>query len=299
MPTFYIDGTSFSNSTAIYTDAALDNCAPDGFYSDGIISREQVGCRLLPEQICPNCAEPCGTIISQPTGSGLFRIDVNEGNDTTGAIVVKFNPNNIPSGISVIYDSVIYNKVSSPVDGYHASTNPSGLTYVGTLSFDCGISGNTYVLNEYLFSNGSYSPSGFSVSVSVAAGDVSLSATNPGLCVMVIPKPNNTPSTMSIVIASPCGTAIGSTIDISCPQVLLGYESSNSYVDSASACSSPTMPNTYYNVPVTGDFGAPALFDWVFSDINGEFILPDGYYKTPTGWIEVQDGIVITVGVCP
>ena len=42
MANFYIDGTTLSNSTAIFDDQGLTTCAAAGFYSDGIISREQV-----------------------------------------------------------------------------------------------------------------------------------------------------------------------------------------------------------------------------------------------------------------
>ena len=67
MALLYIDGTTLSNSTAVYTDAALTNCAPAAFYSDGTISREQVfvgnNCQLLPPQPCPSCATPCGSQI--------------------------------------------------------------------------------------------------------------------------------------------------------------------------------------------------------------------------------------------
>jgi len=298
MPNFYIDGASFSNSTSVYTDAALTVCAADGFYSDGIISRELVGCILLPSQICPNCAVSCDVTISTLVGPALFRIDVNEGTYSTGAVIITFNPNNVPDGINVVYDSVTYNKLSSPVDGLHASTNPNGLTYVGNTAFDCGISGSTYPLSEYIYTNGAFVASGNIVSVTVAAGDVSLSASDPGFCVMVIPKINPTPSTLTIATASPCTDLLGSVLDISCPTILTGYPSSTGQASSALACPL-SLTQTYYNVPVTGTAGNPNYFDWVFSDPNGQFILPNGYYAILGGWMQVQNGIVILKGVCP
>lgn len=301
MATFFIDGNTLSNSSAIYLDPTLSICAPDGFYSDGTISREQVGCFLLPEQFCPACAVPCGTVLNIIETPAFYRADFNVDNGgATGAIIVKYNPQSVPDGIAAIFDSLTYNQLSSPFDGYHASTNPNGLTYIGDTAFDCGISGNTYLLDEYLLSGTLFTPSGNQVSVTVAAGDVSLSAFNPGLCVMVIPKTSPAQTILSIAIASPCSTASPSaSLEVGCPIELTGFSSSDDYPDSASACASPTLPNTYYNVPVTGTFGIPALYDWVFSDINGEFVLTDGYYKTPAGWIHVVDGIVISSGVCP
>jgi hypothetical protein len=57
---FYINGPSLSSSTAVFDDAALTICSPDGFYSDGIVTRQQIDCVLLPEQICTACcSDPC------------------------------------------------------------------------------------------------------------------------------------------------------------------------------------------------------------------------------------------------
>jgi hypothetical protein len=299
MPNFYIDGAAFSNSTSVFTDAALTNCAPNGFYSDGIISRELVDCVLLPAQVCPNCAVTCDVSISTLVGPKFFITDVNEGTVSTGAIIVKFNPNNVPDGIAVLYDGGTYNKLSSPIDGLHKSTNPLALTFVGNTVYDCGISGNTYPLAEYVFTNGTYVPSGAIIPVIVNAGDVSLSAgVNPGFCVIVIPKPNPTPSTMQIVTASPCTDLLGSLLEISCPTILTGYPSSIGQGSFALACPL-SLTQTYYNVPVTGTAGNPNYFDWVFSDPNGEFVLPNGYYAILGGWMQVQDGIVILKGLCP
>lgn len=52
---YYLDAPSFSAATAVYTDAALTTVAPDGFYSDQSISREQVSGVLLPQITCPSC----------------------------------------------------------------------------------------------------------------------------------------------------------------------------------------------------------------------------------------------------
>lgn len=299
MPNFYIDGTSFSNSTSVYLDASLTECADDGFYSDGIISRELVGCVLLPAQICPNCAAPCGDIISTLVGPKIFQTDINVSGlfGDTGVIVVKFNPNNVPDGIAISYDGVTYNRLSSPVDGLHASTNPNNLTYVGNIAYDCGISGSTYLLDEYIYSSGAYVASGNVISTFVAAGDVSLSLSDPGFCVMVIPKPNAGPNIMRITTSSPCADLLGSVLDISCPDEAAQFESSIGQGSFGAACLLP-LDQTYYNVPVTGFGGIPNLYDWVFQDANGEFPLADGYYSTIARWIRVVDGIIVAVGFC-
>ena len=74
---FYINAPSLASATAIYTDADLTVCADDGYYSDGVISRQQVGCVLLPQQICPSCipvSYNCidGTCIDPGDGTGTY-----------------------------------------------------------------------------------------------------------------------------------------------------------------------------------------------------------------------------------
>jgi len=50
--TYYINAPSLGSATAIFTNAALTTLAPNGFYSDGVISRQQVSGVLLPQQDC-------------------------------------------------------------------------------------------------------------------------------------------------------------------------------------------------------------------------------------------------------
>lgn len=53
--TYYLNGPDLASATCVFSDALLTICAPDGFYSDGVISREQVSCVLLPQQTCEDC----------------------------------------------------------------------------------------------------------------------------------------------------------------------------------------------------------------------------------------------------
>lgn len=66
---YYINGPSIGSATSVFTDSSLLICAPDGFYSDGVISREQVDCVLLPQQTCPSC------VVSYPHSLGYSEID--------------------------------------------------------------------------------------------------------------------------------------------------------------------------------------------------------------------------------
>ena len=53
---YYLNGPSLSTATGIFTDVNLTTCAPAGWYSDGVISRQLSGCKLLPQQNCPDCS---------------------------------------------------------------------------------------------------------------------------------------------------------------------------------------------------------------------------------------------------
>ena len=299
MATYYIDGTTLSNSNAVFTDAAMTNCAPDGFYSDGTIVRQLLNCVLLPQQTCPTCAEPCGGTISASGSQGIYLLDLDAGGTASdvGAMIVTFDPASVPDGIRATYNGTVYNKLSSPVDGYHGSTNPSNFTYVGNSGSDCGISGSTYNLNEYEYTGGAFVATGNTQSITVNAGDVSLGS-SPGNCVMVIPKISATPSLVQFEFVGPCsGTVFG--IGVSCPALLTGYTSNaNPQPATSEACGHP-LDTTYYNAPVNGTAGNIGLYDWVFSDANGQFVLSAGYYRYTGGWYQVDaNGVIIAMGTC-
>lgn len=54
--TYYLDSPSFASASAIYSDAGLTTLAPNGYYSDGVIVRQQVSGVLQPQSSCPSCA---------------------------------------------------------------------------------------------------------------------------------------------------------------------------------------------------------------------------------------------------
>lgn len=302
MSTFYINGTTLANSTTVFIDAGLITCAPDGFYSDGSgISREQNNCVLGPIQNCPSCTLLCGgPIINETSGPGIFSMQVDVGSDSLdlGAILINFYPAAIPDGIKATYNGVDYNSLSSGVDGYHGSTGI--YTYVGSDAAVClPIAGNTYLLDNFEYVNSlGFIASGAPTNVTVDAGELSLSSgIAPGKCTMVIPKTTGVPGTIDISIVGVCPETAFS-IEIDCPVILTGYSSTTVEASSAAACAEP-LTEEYYNAPVNGLLGSPALYDWVFEDAYGETILADGFYGYGTSdWMQVANGVIITIGNC-
>jgi len=301
MATYYIDTNDFSTATSIWTNSNLTIKATDGFYQKDGFYRQMSGGELLPSTICPECSVPCGGTISASGGRGIYYLDTNLGT-STGAVVIKFNPFGIPDGILAVYNSITYNGLSSPSFGWRQGT--AGLaTYIGNTGQDCGIvAGSPYSLNEYEYNGTTFVSLGTSTSVSVLAGQMQLTAGDPGNSVMVIPKIAATPSTLNLSFIGPCsGTAFN--ISVACPTALPSFASSTVNASSALACAA-TISTTYYVAFVTGGSGVLGLNDLVFSDANGQFKLGAGYYKTTAAgannWYQVNaNGVIIAFGTCP
>jgi hypothetical protein len=306
MAIYYLNGTTLSNSTVVYDDAALTTVSADGFYADGSgISREQVSGILGPIQNCPECLTPCGNPINATSGAGVYELDVDLGT-AVGAIIIKFTPFSIPDGIQATYRGVLYNKLSSPIDGYHGGQPSGAYTYLGNdvpqPPDNClPIAGTTYSnLTKYKYEDGvGYVDTGLTTSVTPQAGEISLtSGADPGVCVMVIPKVSMGPKNLTLNMIGVC-VGTGFNVEVECPALLAGFASSLVGVDAASACGF-VLDKTYYNAPVSGTPGNPAVNDWVFSDAYGSNVLSQGFYKiNATEYIEVDvNGVVINRANC-
>lgn len=303
---YYLNAPSLGSATAVFTDAALSVCAANGFYSDGVIVREQVDCVLLPQQTCPACATPCGTTINASGAQGIYLLDLETGTTVSdvGAVIVRFNPQAVPDGIRATLGANVYNKLTSPVDGIHQSSNAGAFTFVGATSSDCGISGTTYpTLAEFEYNGTAFVATGNTQSVTVAAGDVSLGASAPGNTMMVIPKLTPSPSIINFEVVGPCSGTVWS-MSVACPILLTGFSSSVMAATSAAACEL-SETTTYYNASLANTPGTVGLYDFVFADAYGNSPLSAGFYYAAgsiTGgndWFEVDaNGVVIALGVC-
>ena len=302
---YFLDAANLTSATSVYLDSDLTYFAPDGFYKNGTVVRQQVSGVLLSVGACAACATPCGTSIAGDGGSGIYLIDLDTGTDV-GAIIVKFNPESIPDGIRVVYNGTVFNKLSSPVDGVHQSSNAGNFTIVGETASDCGLTGNTTVLptlTEYLYDSAisDFTATGNTESVTILPGDVSL-GTPPGFCVMVIPKPTVSPNIVNIEVVGPCPTT-GWLITAECPAALPSFPSSNVNGSMSIPCSEP-MPYTHYFAKVhTGTDTYVGLYDFVFSDANGQYPLANGWYLTSNAdvtnkVIRVINGVVTAITNC-
>jgi len=304
---YYLDAPSLTLATAVYTNAALTICAPDGIYSDGVISRVLASCVLGPVQECPSCGSGCSNDFNTASiFAATYRTTLDLGNSSgdTGAVIITFDPVNTPKGFTAVYDGVVYNTFSSPF--YGLLTVPSGqAVYIGDQDNDCGIvSGSPHILGNYDWDviAGDYVYNGTTASVSALSGQIQTTVNNPGSCVMVIPKPNLNPSSLDITVYAPCATA-EFNLSVSCPTPLYPTYTSQVGTNAEAICQYDDNL-IYYNAPVNGNGVLLGLFDYIFYDINGQVAASDGYYYAPTmlpnpyDWFRVSNGIIVQMGQC-
>lgn len=313
MPTqqaYFLNGTSLADSTAIYDNSGLTELAPDGWYSNGVIIRQQVSGVLQPAQLCPSCATPCDGATGSASGDGVYKMTIDVGS-SVGAIIVYFTPTDAPSGLKAEFDGVTYNSVSSQNAGW-LGTVPAGMPiFLGNSSNQSScpsssIIGGPFTLAEYVWDGSSFVATGPTENVTVIAPQDRTTAISPNVCVMVIPKPNATPSTIEVTSYGVC-TQSDFTMTVSCPAILKKFKGSQmveSVEDPGIICARPVDQN-YYVVGVTGTYPYIGLHDFVFLDFYGINALPDGYYKTnsltsPFDVIQVANGVVINIlDLCP
>jgi hypothetical protein len=166
--TFYLDTPSLSTATAIYSNPSMTALAPDGFYSDGTIVRQQSSGVLLPPSSCPNCQPTeyypfssstvqasliaaCGSTASQVyyhNGLSGLQVGVNTYSDDLGASPLTAgyyfigsgqSINVDASGVVLSIDACLYNQFTVYFD---TTTAPN--TYGWASQIDaCAASGGT------------------------------------------------------------------------------------------------------------------------------------------------------------
>ena len=239
---------------------------------------------------------PCGAQLSIPNGNtGLYQLQFETGS-AVGASVIYFNPLGVPDGIRVTYDGSYYNAILGQNDGLKQGT-AGNFTITGTVGQTCQNSKiGTY---SYPFFDG-YDNTGWlpgtpsTKSVTVAAGDIQLGNDNQ-YSAIVIPKPLPGPSLVTIEVLGPCSST-GWYLKFNCPVALPSFRgySSGSGTDCAMG-----VTDYYFAQKYAGSLAYPGVNNWVFSDENGQYILPDGNYVMDNGrYITVVSGAVTASGYC-
>jgi len=320
---YYLNGSTLSSSTAVFTDSSMVTCAPDGWYSDGSVSRQQVDCVLLAQQVC-NCEYACPSSKSRQAppdnqAKGIFEFSYNSGNDDTStgaiAILIDINPGNI-IGVKAVLNSVVYSSVVSANWGY-LSTTSGDITFLGNNTESvCSVvssGGWSYSLHEF-----SSDAPGFFFTDTGLTTDFNLTSAQtmalvPGpmdTAVMIIPKTAPTPNDLKVYLYALCPNNSEPPqqpyrfgIEAHCPTGLPTFSSTIRFEPgegSIGPICAASLTQTYYFFQIHSSVNPSevGLYDYVFSDINGANPLPNGWYRTPATTtsfdiIEVENGIVI------
>ena len=304
---FYINAATLSLATTVYLDGDFTNIAPNGFYGDGTIVRQQVSGTLLSAQVCTTCPLPCGSdVIALNNEIGFFRLN-DYLSTATGPVIIKFYPFENPDGIRVIYNGVTYNKLSCWVDGVHQSTVSTNFTVVGERTHDCGLEGNTTTINFNVYNyNAGWVNYGEIIPVTINPGDVSLldvDETPP--FIMVIPKTTALADNINIEMISPCLDSKCSVV-VKCPQILTLKTPASALYPSSEVPCSLTIDQEYYIVQVRDTPSQKIdLYDYLFEDNQAVTPLADGFYLMENyigtfvfQVIEMSNGVVVSITSC-
>jgi len=251
----------------------------------------------------------CGTstaAIGQGGGQGYFEAELDF-STTTGAIVVYFFPDNVPDGISFVYNSVTYNTLTSNANG--VITAASGTNNIVGISGSESqlIAGSPYTLTKSVWNGTQFGSTGNTESGLVAAAS-NINLSSGGITyTLVIPKTAASPSNGVLKIVG-FTSSTGWRITAPCPITLPSFTTNSVNSTFQGACCA-TQNQTYYFVRnaymnPAGPFTAfvidtntlPQVNNFVYSNNTGATALANGYYKiTSNTAIYVQNGVVDSI----
>lgn len=296
---YYLDSASLATATRVFTDVDLTICAPDGYYSDGVIVREQVSCILGDISACPSCSMPCGETLNINLVQGYYTMSYDVGTNT-GAIVFAINPLNSHLGVLIEYDGVYYSNFVSTANGYLPGIGEP--TYIGYSPTACFTPPSSFTLDTYVIINEAIYNQFTTTTINIVSAQCQFTPTLSDWHYIVIPKINMSPSKVNIYLTNPC-TPENISLNISCPAELdVIFACETPYDNPVSPCGCINFIS-YYVKFVNGNNTQLGLYDMIFTDANGQNPAIDGFYKCsliPPGndWFEIQNGIIVSFGNC-
>lgn len=309
---YYINGATLATATAVFTDADLTVCAPDGWYSDGTIVRQQTSCSLGIVVDC-SCALTCVGNPSVGGTTGIYSVEVDTGLSTdVGAVLIYFTPTDVPIGVRATLGVTNENRVTSDFDGFHGNTSLTNLTSFTIVGRDSSVStcpnfttATPTNFTEYTYNTGTSTfVAGGTQIVTTNPADVSLSNSfTPSTTryMMVIPKlASSGGNILDVEVLGVC-TDSAWDVEMRCPLLLTGFDASPLGAD----CTETDLPQTFFNAPLDGtSFGDPSLYDFIFREPYGRLRVLAGTYKiSPTSGDKLitvdSNGVIINITSCP
>ena len=142
---YFMNTGDFDTTTGLFTDAALTNCAPDGWYSDGDRHRQMKSCTLLPSVSCQDCPSSLwhsdvGTTCAEFCDSTVEAID-NQLFGYNYATLGPFDSISLADGWYAISDSE--SSTTTPYSGYKIIEVKNNVVVPFSIS-QCGTSGGDF-----------------------------------------------------------------------------------------------------------------------------------------------------------
>ena len=290
-------GTTSDGTGNLDYSSTMTNLTPGDTYYVRAYATSGIGTGFgIPISFSTSANIPCGTPLSIPSGgTGVYQLEFDTGT-AVGATVIYFDPMGYPDGIRVLYDGAYYNALLGPTGGLKQGT-ADNFTITGLITNPCAnsaIGTNTYNFYDGIV-NKAWNNTGTTQTITVAPGDIQLGNNNQ-FSAIVIPKPLPGPSLITVEALGPCANT-GWDLSFNCPVALPSFQG----VSVGSGVTTCTAANAtyYFAQKYAGSLTYPEVNNWVFSDANGEFILPDGNYIMDNNhYITVVDGAVTATGNC-
>jgi len=301
---YYINGTSLQDATAVYSNPDMTTLAPNGLYSNGVISREQTNLGLGPSTVCPTCNDvfceenisieataPSKIVLLYKLGDnpGAVKVTVIGVNLTAIGLSLKVTPsggffNTFSSvGASGYSDNVIKAPSDSVVSYFYPSIFRSACSnwVNGILPTPIDPTLETYSFNPTL---GVFMATGILDTYSLANRLSTALPTTVGDLIAYIPKKQFTDESLSVKALYPCASSGKPTVVVECPTTLpVGYNFSlTSQTSAALACSQSVSGASRAHGKVRGTVdGQFKNGDYIFSTVGSVYTkLTDGYYKS-------------------
>ena len=147
MPTRYIDSTDFSTASAVWTDSAKTNKAPNQWYSFCGIARQQVSGALGPVFVCGSVSDGCASRCAESVIDGYF------GTRTRLYSLTAYAPGMYRKRITGTSGKAAFRVEITGVNGTAIPSGPIGVQIQQTTTLNEAINPNQYPLRGISFSN--------------------------------------------------------------------------------------------------------------------------------------------------
>ena len=117
--TYFLNAADLASATAVYLDSLLSLIAPDDFYSNEIISRQQLGGVLLPAEVCD-----CGDCLDCVSGLPIL-IGTQEWTNCNLDVITYSNGDPIPE----VTDAATWEALTTGAWCYYDNDPANGPTY--------------------------------------------------------------------------------------------------------------------------------------------------------------------------